>query len=541
MREAMRGSCGTAARALALTALLGLSLSAPGPRAAAAQAPEGREAPDAGAPVFAAGPDTLTLDLESAIALALDESFQARVLAMDLAAAGHEVDAARGRFRTRADLDLVLPELEERVQGVSVPGELPRYDTYGHREFSARLSVTQPLPTDGDVSLRAHAYHREDTVYDPALDAEAEQSTFFNSYEIALSQPLLQPNGLRLGLERAEISHRLAQRAFARGRLDLAYQITAAFFDLYRAQQEVVIARDILDRQQQNHDLAQRKYDAGLIPEVEALQMEVDLAESRSALLAAEADLALAADRFRLAAGLPLAIPVSAVSDLAPVLVVVDRDLALRHALEYRTELADQRDAIRRAEITIEETDARDDLRGELTAFYNLTGVSDGALADPSLGDLLDSSWEDLRRRPGNRGVRFALSIPIWDAGVNGAEVAAAEVSLRRRELERDDLRRRIVREVQAALASLEGAGRRIEVLQRSLTVAERSFGISQQRFEAGDITSQDLAGDRERLVQARRSLLDAIVAYRLALADLRRQTLYDFAVGRSLIPGADG
>ncbi len=488
-----------------------------------------------------ATPDTLALALEEAIALALDESFQARTLALDLRAAGHDVDAARGRFRTRADLDLVLPELEERVQGVSVPGELPRYDTYGHQEFSAQLRVTQPLPTDGEVSLRAHAYHREDTVYDPTLDADAEQSTFFNSYEVALSQPLLQPNGLRLGLERAEISHRLAQRAYARGRLDLSYRITAAFYDLYRAQQEVVIARDILARQKQNHDLARRKYEAGLIPEVEALQMEVDLAEAQSALLAAEADLALAADRFRLEVGLPLSVPVSARSDLAPVMVAVDRDQALRHALRHRTELADQRDAIRRAEITIQETDARDDLRGELTAFYNLTGVSDGTLDDPSLGDLLDSSWDDLRRRPGNRGVRFSLSVPIWDAGVNGAEVAAAEVALRRRELEQENLQRQIVREVQAALASLDGAARRIEVLERSLAVAERSFSISQQRFEAGDITSQDLASDRERLVQARRSLLDAIVAYRLAVADLRRQTLYDFAVGRSLVTSEEG
>ncbi|MBD3222307.1 hypothetical protein GF314_13800 [bacterium] len=491
------------------------------------------------APARSSAPaDSVTLGLADAIAIALDESFQARTLAMDLAAAGHDVDAARGRFRTRADLDLVLPELEERVQGVTVPGELPRYDTYGHQEFSAQLSVTQPLPTDGEVSLRAHGYHREDTVYDSVLDAETDQSTFFNSYEVALSQPLLQPNGLKLGLERAEIAHRLARRAYARGQLDLTYEVTAAFFALYRAQQELVIARDMLARQRHTHDLAQRKLDAGLIPEVEALQMEVDLAERQNALLAAESDLALAQDRFRLTVGLPLSVPVTAVSDLEPEFFAVDTDLALRHALAHRTELADQDDAIRRAEIIITETDARDDLRGELTAFYNLTGVSDPLLSDPTLDLLLESSWEDLRRRPGNRGVRFSLSIPIWDAGVNGAEVASARVALDRRELEQRNLQRRIVREVKAALASLEGATRRIEVLQRSLTVAERSFDISEQRFEAGDITSQDLAGDRERLVQARRSLLEAIVSYRLAAADLRRQTLYDFAVGRSLVEG---
>lgn len=482
--------------------------------------------------------DTLDLSLADAVALALDESFQARTLAMELAAAGHEVDAARGRFRTRADLDLVLPELQERVQGVSVPGELPRYDTYGHREFSAQLSVTQPLPTDGEVSVRAHAYHREDSVYDPVLDADSDQTTLVNSYELALSQPLLQPNNLKLGLERAEISHDLARRAYARGRLDLSYQVTAAFYDLDRAQQELTIARDMLLRQQHNHDLAQRKFAAGLIPEVEALQMEVDLAESQNALLAAESQLALVADQFRLTVGLPLAVPVRARAELSPVFFPVDHDLAMRHALNHRTELADQDDAIRRAEITITETDARDDLRGEITAFYNVTGVSSAVLDDPAFGDLLDSSWEDLRRRPGNRGVRFSLSVPIWDAGVNGAQVAAARVALERQELSRENLRRRIVREVKAALANLDGAARRIEVLQRSLAVAERSFGISEQRFEAGDITSQDLASDRDRLVQARRSLLDAMVSYRLAVADLRRQTLFDFEVGRSLVPG---
>jgi outer membrane protein TolC len=476
------------------------------------------------------------LTLEEAVALALEESFESLALAMELSAAEHDVVAARGRFRTRADLTLVAPELEEQVQGVSVPGELPRYDTYGHSEFSARLQVTQPLPTDGEVSLRGHAYQRDDTVYDPLSDSDAEQRTFFNSYEVALSQPLLEPNRLKLALERAEISHGLARRAFRRGRLDLAYEVTAAFFSLYRSQQELRISRDMLARQEENSALAQRKLTAGLIPEVEALQMEVDLAESRNALLAAEAALATAADRFRLLVGVPMIQPVHAESDMAPTFFPVDRDFALTHALEHRTELSDQHDRIRRAEIIVEETDARSDLKGELSAFYNMTGVSDSGLEDPGLRDLVDSSWEDLRRRPGNRGVRFSLSIPIWDSGVNGAEVASARVALRRRELERENLRRGIVQQVQASLAQIEGATRRLEVLQQSLEVAERSFDISQQRFEAGDITSQDLASDRDRLIQTRRSLLDALITYRLAVADLRRQTLYDFAVGRSLV-----
>ena len=171
-------------------------------------------------PVLATAPaagDTLVLDLNRAVALALDESHTAVVLDLDLAAAGHDVAAAKGRFRTQADAQFALPELEEGVQRVQVPGDLPRYDSYGSREMSATLRLSQPLPTDGAVALSGHLYQQEDTYYDPVSDATAEQKTFFNSYEVSLQQPLFSPNELKLGLEKAEIGHRLAQRAYQRG------------------------------------------------------------------------------------------------------------------------------------------------------------------------------------------------------------------------------------------------------------------------------------------------------------------------------------
>lgn len=480
--------------------------------------------------------DTLVIDLSGAVSLALDDSYSSRVLDLSLARAEHDVGAAKGRFGTRADMQLALPELEEGVQRVQVPGDLPRYDSYGSTEMSATLAVSQPLPTDGVVSLSGHLYQQDDSYFNTITEQTEEQRTFFNSYEISLRQPLFTPNELKLGLENAEISHRLARRAYQRGQLNLSYEVTAVFFQLVKAQEELAIALDTMERQKENFELAQRKFEAGLIPEVEALQMEVDLAGSRNELLGRESDLILAADRFRLVAGLPMTQVVRAEANLAPVRYEVDASLALDHALTFRTEVDDLVDEVRLSEITVIRTDARSDLKGELSAFYNLTGVSDPALADPNVGDLIDSSWDDLKRRPGNRGVRFSLSIPIWDSGVNELEVASAEVAVRRSKLDQDNLRREIAREVQAALARFDGAQRRLSVLEQSQEIALRSYGISRQRFETGDITSQTLADNRDRLVQARRSYLDAYVNFRLAGADLRRQTLYDFERGLSLV-----
>ena len=79
----------------------------------------------------------------------------------------------------------------------------------------------------------------------------------------------------------------------------------------------------------------------------------------------------------------------------------------------------------------------------------------------------------------------------------------------------------------------------RLDALKRSEEVALRGFEISQARFDNRDITSQELALDRDRLTRARQAYLDAYIDYQLAVADLKRQTLYDWEKDRSLVNGA--
>ncbi len=53
-------------------------------------------------------------------------------------------------------------------------------------------------------------------------------------------------------------------------------------------------------------DLAKKKYQAGLVPEVEALQMEVDLADSKIRLLSAQGVLGRSENAFKQLIGLEL-------------------------------------------------------------------------------------------------------------------------------------------------------------------------------------------------------------------------------------------
>jgi outer membrane protein len=476
-----------------------------------------------------------TLNLDEAVALALESSYAARSQKLILLQAEREVAAARGRFKTFLDLDLKAPDYSESVTPVNQPGQLPVYSTYGDSEWRAGLTLTQPLPTNGRFALTGAVLHRTNSVLSADGADEARSRTVINDYRLDFVQPLFVPNALRLSLERARLNLDESRRHFTAAQLDIVYDVTAEFYGFLRAERQLDIARAELVQQEEAFQLASRKFSAGLIPEVEALQMEVDLAQSRSSLLAAEGHRATASDRFKLRLGLPLEADLAVVAADTPRFYDVDVEVARQHALAHRAEISDAAAARRRAEITVAETDARSAITGELRAYYDLTGVgSSDAYRKPA--DLWDLSWDDLERRPGNRGAAFTLSVPIWDSGVNRAEVAAARAALARSDLDRDEQQRRVVQSVNAALTALAESRGRLEALGRSVELAGKSLDISLQRFDNGDITSQELALDRDRLTQARMAYLDAFIGFQLAGADLRRQTLYDFEAGASLV-----
>ena len=61
------------------------------------------------------------------------------------------------------------------------------------------------------------------------------------------------------------------------------------------------------------------------------------------------------------------------------------------------------------------------------------------------------------------------------------------------------------------------------------MKVAEKSFDITLQRYTDGDIDSDALALERNRMNTAYTSHLNAYINYQLSLADLMRKTFFDF------------
>jgi outer membrane protein len=486
------------------------------------------------------GATVLTLD--EAIDIALEQSYASRRLRLNLFRSKQAMKAARARTRTQVNLNLDAPNFYEQVQDVRIPNQLPTYNTIGRIQWGGRLVVEQPVVlTNTTLSITTDVQQFRESVFDDLLNTTEKEKRLRSQFVLSIRQPLLVPNSQKLALERAELQLELAQRSFTRTQLDVVYSVTQAFYSLYRSTRQHEIAQEEETRQETSYDLAQRKHDAGLIPEVEALQMEVALAESKNKLLQADGDVSRSSDQFKLALGLMLEDDVGVRTDFSFTPFAVDEAKAVAHGRRHRAEIREDEIDRRLAAISLMQTRANNAISGEVSAYYDRTGVSDPEFPyETYMDELLNSSLMDLRRRPRNLGVRFSLKVPIWDWGTSDAEVLAARAFLQQREVNLEEQQQAVARDIRSVIARLREAEGRLEVLKKSEGVAQRSYDINLARFENGDITARELSDAHESLTRARQSYLDAYIQYQLAVADLKRRTLYDFENDKSLVEDAD-
>lgn len=475
--------------------------------------------------------------LQDAIDYALQRSYGVQALGLSLQSAQQNLLARKGARRLNAQLNFDLPRLTEQLLAVEIANDLPAYTTRGTLKVAGALNVNQPLPTNGIFTLSSTLFQDDVSILRQSTGVELKRRDFFTSMALRFRQPLFALNTLKLGLEQARLNFENTSGRIKRTELNVVYQVTEDFYDLYRATRALEIVREEQTQQQNAYEIATKKYQAELIPEVEWLQTEVDLAQSRNRVLTVEREYQRQQNIFKQTIGMPLAEEVRVQAEIAFKPFAIDLEKALAHGLKHRSELRERAIDRRLSEIDLKYVDARSQFKVEFSAYLELTGVSSSTLPyELSPLERLRSSWDDLKQRPDNRGALFTISMPLWDSGVNAAEVAAARTNVEQARLALAETRVTIEREIKDAVARVLEAQNRLQVLAKSQKVAERSYEISLARFDNGDITSQDLALDRERLTRARSTYLEAYIDHQTAVADLKRKTLYDFEQGQSLV-----
>ncbi len=454
--------------------------------------------------------DTLHVTLDECLHLAQERSPSARAALFDSLAAAGRWRTVQGENCPQLRMSGELPSWQDAVDYELVYDEDTeqyqyRRESSGDELWLGRVDLEQALPWGATVNLSTRLY--QSRWHSERFRAGRDTVEYSLRRQVLLNQPLLAGNPVarsrrigRIGWESDLLSHELRQR-------DIRYHATQAFFGLVSAREALEIARQDLEQGRSAEELAKRKLQAGLTPEVELLQIQVDLARREGNYRRVEGILEAAMDRLKAELGLPLDL------HLEPQW----KTEAIRPEAPRKPDTADERLELKREElrITRRELETRaalwqERVRASLQMFYEV-----------------DTRRDQLSKldQPGDRniGVTLNVELPLYGFGATRGRVEELRAVLALARIDKDIRRTELELELRDAARAVDLAIERIRIAEAALELSQKSYQITAERFDSGLVGSRDLLDAQLDLTRTRTEALNARIDYELALANLER------------------
>ena len=479
--------------------------------------------------------ETRQITYENAIRIALGESYTVKYHQEDMNAVHYSYLYTRSDFKPMLNVNLFTPSWNEGLEGISQVDGLPVYNSIGSMQAGGNLNFTYVLPTGGNFAFSSNMYWENYRITLANKNYEKlEHDQVYSRFALSFNQPIFTTNRLKENMKVAQLNYQKSTYYFTRVQMNIIYNVAVSFYEVYELAYELKINQDRLANSQEAFRITKLKQETGNLPEGELLIAEITVAQNEARVMESEGKLEAAKDEFKLLIGLDLSEEIELIAEMEFETFFIDMEQAINEALVNRIEIQENSIDIELHEIEVKKAKRERELKGNISAYYDFTGLStrDGG----SLGQLISSSFSNMSDRPSNRGVALTLSYPIADWGRSKNQVKRTQSRLKQCKLDMDNTCRSIEREVREIVRSVFEAEKRYRINRRNQEVAIESYRISQLRFENGDMTSQELSIEQERLSQVQLSYIESYITYRLSVANLNRKTMYDFKHKRSYL-----
>jgi len=117
------------------------------------------------------------------------------------------------------------------------------------------------------------------------------------------------------------------------------------------------------------------------------------------------------------------------------------------------------------------------------------------------------------------------LTLPVWDWGSRKSKVRQADFKREQARVELSATQRELIKNLQAAYHEAETARDQRDLLRQASDLASESLRLNNLRYQAGEATVLESVDAQNSLIQARNSLADGEVRYRVAIANLQTLT----------------
>ena len=115
------------------------------------------------------------------------------------------------------------------------------------------------------------------------------------------------------------------------------------------------------------------------------------------------------------------------------------------------------------------------------------------------------------------------MNLPLFTGGRIHAEVASAELEIRKLQEQRADLRNQIALDVKTALLNLDSARSEVQVANLGVQLSKEEVDQARDRFKAGVANNIEVIQAQDSLSRANDNQIAALYRFNQARADLAR------------------
>jgi len=327
---------------------------------------------------------------------------------------------------------------------------------------------------------------------------------------LILEQPIFTGMAITRNYELAELGVDVSRIKLAQERLNLAYKVKEAYWNILKAQKLYMVADQTVSQIADHVRVAQDYYNVGLIPLNDLLKSEVQLADAKQNLIKAENSLLLAKSNFNTLLRLPFEKDTEVQDILTYQPFTRPWEDCLQEALKRRPEIREIETQIEMAQKNIQLAQSEYFPQVVLQGRYIKQGDSPGVSGSPF---VYADNWD----------IVAAMKWNLWEWGRTHY---LEQERIKQREQVKETLTqiKDFIRlEVKDAYLILREAEKSFTLAEKSIAQAEENHRISEFRYREQVATSLEVLDAQTLLTQAKNNLYQALYAYNLAHSRLMR------------------
>jgi outer membrane protein TolC len=414
-------------------------------------------------------PDALLLSFQRAQELALSENPQIQSAEKSVIQAESQVTGARGRF---------LPDVSA-FGNYTHNFELPVFTIdFGGRQQTLRAGTEENISTG-----------------------------------LRLEQPIYMGGTLRSGHRIAEINTEISSNQASLQQQAVLIQVRQSFYRVLYTDQLISVARDAIRNAERNLEIVRRQSELGTASGFDVLRAEVQVANTRPQLIAAEHQHEQALTSLRTAIGLDPDQPIQVQGELThQESDWTDSSIQSlqKQAFENRYELRNvqMQHQIRQQNLSI--------ARGNLLPKVSASSSWQYQMQNKDIVFDRDKYYRSIAG-----GIN--VSVPLFTGWQNRSKVEQAQVALNQVSDTERQLRHQIAAEVESAYYALIQAEEQLISQQETVGQARKALQLAEIRFKEGTSTQLDVLNAQLALQQAQTNESQYLLQYNIARDQLFR------------------